>query len=89
MDRRLAIVAAIALAIVIATGNFFFFHITPEYSFVFHNAASLALGIALVAIAYILLTRGSGTRFLQFTIMLAGLWMAMAHVVKLAVGHCI
>lgn len=89
MGRRLAIVAAIALGIAMSTGNYFYFYINREVAFQFHNAVALALGVAFVVVAYVLLNRGSGSKALHFSLIVTGLWMTLAHVVKLAIGHCI
>ena len=89
MGRKLTIVAAIALGVAIASVNFFYFYVNLEIAFQFHNAAALALGVALVAIAYVLLKRRSGSKALHFSLIVTGLWMTLAHVVKLAIGHCI
>jgi len=45
VDRRLAIVAAIAFGIAMSTGNFFYFYVNREAAFQFHNAAALVVRI--------------------------------------------
>ncbi len=89
MARVLAVAAAVIFGVVFATANFFYFQVNRELAFQFHNGAALLLGIAILVAGYVLLKRGSGSGMLYVPVMVAGLWMATAHVVKLAIGHCI
>ena len=69
-----------------STANFFHFYINPDLAFRVHNGLALMLGVALMLAGYVLLMRNAGSRVFFGLVMLTGLWMSLAHVVKLAVG---
>ena len=89
MSKPFVIVAAVVLGVGFSTANFFHFYVNPDLAFHVHNALALLLGVAMILAAYVLLKRGSGSKVFFGLVMLTGLWMTLAHVVKLAVGHCI
>ena len=80
----------VVLCIVGSAVDYSLFYFLPsQTAFYIHNLLATICAVLLVIFAWRLIARGAPNEGFHFIVLLMGLWMFLAHLVKLWYAHCI
>ena len=89
MLKKSLILITLLISIAFSAVDFFWFKQDPAMAFIFHNFFAIIIGLSLIYLSFIFSKKKLNSKNLNLIILIAGLAMAIIHLVKLFIGKCI